>query len=1043
MIVFKKNSNNKRSLNLLTRKHFWQFFNFTHDISIKYLMATLIIILTICTNSFFNPVFAQKFSQTLELDWDGARPGGSCILCDDDYACSNGFGDWNNGSKSFYDSIPEGMVLTSITVKIQHACPGGSVAVTLNDQTIDSFGRSGIDCSCNSCFISEVSSKELTILSAYNFDGNNTIQIKTDSVLICIDRAIVQLDYEVAKTVKTVVSKNNDFCPGSSFPVDFIATGEFPANNSFRVELSDSQGKFDNNATKIGQILSTANSGTIMAELPEDLNYSDSYRIRVKPTTPFQSISDNLEDLAMGDKLAPQFENCPDIINIKTIPGETSTQVNWIPPTVVDQCSDVQLSSNFTPGANFEIGTHFIEYQAIDEFGNISTCTFEINVIDGRPQVTGFFLVDANNNRDIMPIRNNGTINLLDFAPDQELSIRAITDPDTTGSVDLKLEGEIQSRKIEQFFPYSVFGDFPHGNYDGQILKTGDYQLQATPYTEGKLGGIQGIGSIIQFKVIKEFRLSLSDDGKGNISTIPSRESFEPGSTVAVQANPDVDYRFLYWTDENNQIISTTNPYSFPINAHMLLKANFEKKITISDLIIVDANTDEEIKPIKNNDIISLEELPTSNLSIRAISDLGTVSVRFELNGPLSTNRAENIVPYSLFGEDGLGNYIGQEFIPGEYTLLVTPFYERAGRGESGKPIEISFTVVDKILPSVQQVNLIDAEKDIILQSLKDGDIIDIDQFDSNSFSLEAVVNQADIKSVNMFLKGPINTSKKESVAPFALFGDQPGRDFIGHSFPPGDYTLEIKTYSEPNLQGEAGNTLLLNFTILGMPAIKTLTLVNANTQKDLKELNDNDIISLSQLGNSISIRANSTLAGSVMFRLANEQGQVIEERVESFAPFTLFGETTSGKYIGWVPEAGKYSLTVIPYEFKRAAGIKGLEVVYHFEILSNKPVSKKVHTTIDNLALENQFTPNTIKIFPNPVKNELKILFEESTNGSVNLIIRDNLGNIVLNRKEDFGLASPQITLNLDQLSLSAGMYHITLKDGNHTYITKSFIKQ
>ena len=80
------------------------------------------------------------------------------------------------------------------------------------------------------------------------------------------------------------------------------------------------------------------------------------------------------------DDAAPVFSNCPaDTVEIET--GDNSAAVNWIEPTVADNCSNVKLTSSHSPGEKFPVGTTQVSYLASDDFGNSQTCAFSIKVL--------------------------------------------------------------------------------------------------------------------------------------------------------------------------------------------------------------------------------------------------------------------------------------------------------------------------------------------------------------------------------------------------------------------------------------------------------------------------------------------------------------------------------------------------------------------------------------------------------------------------------------------------------------------------------------
>ncbi len=115
--------------------------------------------------------------------------------------------------------------------------------------------------------------------------------------------------------------------------------------------------------------------------------------------------------------------------------------------------------------------------------------------------------------------------------------------------------------------------------------------------------------------------------------------------------------------------------------------------LSITGLKLIDAVNDVSLGSLTNGMTINIYELPVSNLSVEAsvTSDVG--SVKFELSGENSTSRIENTPPYALYGHTN-GNYSGNNFATGNYTLTVTPYAEDDLTGAVGTPLTVSFEMV-------------------------------------------------------------------------------------------------------------------------------------------------------------------------------------------------------------------------------------------------------------------------------------------------------------------------------------------------------------
>jgi gliding motility-associated-like protein len=83
----------------------------------------------------------------------------------------------------------------------------------------------------------------------------------------------------------------------------------------------------------------------------------------------------------VNDTSNPVIENCPTNI---TISANASCQaiVSWAAPTVSDNCSIANFTSNHNPGDVFPMGTTTVTYTATDGSGNTSACSFSVIVND-------------------------------------------------------------------------------------------------------------------------------------------------------------------------------------------------------------------------------------------------------------------------------------------------------------------------------------------------------------------------------------------------------------------------------------------------------------------------------------------------------------------------------------------------------------------------------------------------------------------------------------------------------------------------------------
>ena len=123
-----------------------------------------------------------------------------------------------------------------------------------------------------------------------------------------------------------------------------------------------------------------------------------------------------------------------------------------------------------------------------------------------RAQVTGYTLVNAESNRDIMPLRSY----VMSDVP-ESLSIRVdirACSPKVVESVYIDFDG---MTRCENFAPYTVFGDLSSqdlannmADYNGKAIKAGHHVIKATPYTKDKCQGTAGNTHTLEFNVEEE-----------------------------------------------------------------------------------------------------------------------------------------------------------------------------------------------------------------------------------------------------------------------------------------------------------------------------------------------------------------------------------------------------------------------------------------------------------------------------------------------------------------------------------------------------------
>ncbi len=312
-----------------------------------------------------------------------------------------------------------------------------------------------------------------------------------------------------------------------------------------------------------------------------------------------------------------------------------------------------------------------------------------------------------------------------------------------------------------------------------EVISGGGWQLVSIPFADffddNSIHGGNGIFDPVP----------VGSGGNGQLISI----------VIAVISNSgaDVTFRTDFWCFSNG-----------PLNA-----INQPGELAVTEFVLVDADSNEDIMSIASGDQIDLNNLPTQNLNIRAEATADVESVQLELSGMMTATRKENVAPYALFG-DSNGNYNGSEFPQGSYALKATPYSENNLGGTEGISRTIGFTIVSSAEIAVTDFVLVDADTNADIMALVDGSVVEISQLPTTNLNIRANATEA-VESVQLALSGTNSSSRKENAAPYALFGDSNGNYNAG-ALPAGGYSLSATPYSENNLGGSAGNTLTINF---------------------------------------------------------------------------------------------------------------------------------------------------------------------------------------------------------------------------------------
>ncbi|MFC6225236.1 T9SS type A sorting domain-containing protein [Hymenobacter artigasi] len=240
----------------------------------------------------------------------------------------------------------------------------------------------------------------------------------------------------------------------------------------------------------------------------------------------------------------------------------------------------------------------------------------------------------------------------------------------------------------------------------------------------------------------------------------------------------------------------------------------------ITSFTLVNADTDTDIGPLANGMTLNLATLPTQNINVRANTGPGSIDrVVFSLNGPTSHGQTERVAPYTLFGDDGAGDYFGHTLALGRYVSLSAQPYSDTGC--AGTPLEITFTVINEpVTPGTITYTLVNANTGFEFMALTNGAVLDLATLPTRNLNIRANTNPATVGRVEFALSGAQTWSQTEMVPPYALFGDDGAGNYFAWTPTAGGYTLTATSYTPG---GIAGTPRTIAFSVTDGAARTTL----------------------------------------------------------------------------------------------------------------------------------------------------------------------------------------------------------------------------
>ncbi len=235
------------------------------------------------------------------------------------------------------------------------------------------------------------------------------------------------------------------------------------------------------------------------------------------------------------------------------------------------------------------------------------------------------------------------------------------------------------------------------------------------------------------------------------------------------------------------------------------------------------------------------QAFPVGNYTLSANPRNGpTIVVNFSvISGPpvnqapnvVATGNADPSIPFRIqfssagsTDNDGVITAYNWNFGDGSSSTDPNPVHTYATGGS--KTVSLTLTDDDGESGSTT-INVIAADPNdvdrvvsfVLINAVNDTDISELhnnDFISGTGINIRANTAPGIVGSVRMVLSGQVNKTIIESVAPYALYGDEPGPppNYNTKNLPNGNYSLTATPYALAGAQGAAGQALTINFTI-------------------------------------------------------------------------------------------------------------------------------------------------------------------------------------------------------------------------------------
>lgn len=378
----------------------------------------------------------------------------------------------------------------------------------------------------------------------------------------------------------------------------------------------------------------------------------------------------------------------------------------------------------------------------------------------------------------------------------------------------------------------------------------------------------------------------------------------------------------------------------------------------------------------------------------------------------------------------------------------------------------LAITATTAQAQAVTSFTLVNAQTDTDIRTLANGETIDLSALQNGQLSIRANTDPATVGSVRFntsfkirdvqqlegeTIEARMNRERRrdENTFPYALFGATATApyDYTGGELAGGEITVTATPFTATNAGGTAGTPLTITLNVTPF-SVTSFTLVDADTDQDIRNLTEGEVINLFTLRaenhNNLSIRANTTPSrlGSVVMvaTFPVREAEATPEnpntnangRVENHFPYALFGAPAgTTDYASRNIPVGRHAVTATPYArtfgpFNTTGNTAGGAATINFTVIDTQ-LSSGGDIFNDRLGF-------SFSAYPNPAPAKANIRFKVAKTDQVVVEVYDLKGAMVSRLFEQEARAGSEYNLTLDTDKLHSGVYVCRLKSGQYS---------